>query len=152
MIRVRRRSAIFLFAGIVRVSAAFRFRDTASARRHLLYRAGHLVVVKIAVFHLCKADAVGGATCPSRSLRLIAGNTSASSALQFDPLSVIARVSALNLLAGSYDLLLSGTAGVRLGVRVNVEISRSHVSSTRKRDTLIYGAGDAGITLLREIR
>jgi FlaA1/EpsC-like NDP-sugar epimerase len=42
------------------------------------------------------------------------------------------------------------TAGARLGVRLVFEFSRSPALTARKR-ALIYGAGDAGIALLREI-
>ncbi|MCX6624721.1 MAG: nucleoside-diphosphate sugar epimerase/dehydratase, partial [Acidobacteria bacterium] len=42
------------------------------------------------------------------------------------------------------------TAGVRVAVRLVFEFSRFRNLGARKR-TLIYGAGDAGITLLREI-
>ena len=43
------------------------------------------------------------------------------------------------------------TAGTRLAVRVVSELSGAPNGHIRKR-TLIYGAGDAGVTLLREIR
>ena len=43
------------------------------------------------------------------------------------------------------------TAGIRIAVRALVEYSRLHHSHAMKR-TLIYGAGDAGVSLLREIR
>jgi len=43
------------------------------------------------------------------------------------------------------------TAGVRLAVRLAFELSRMPHRGAGKR-TLIYGAGDAGVTLLREIR
>jgi FlaA1/EpsC-like NDP-sugar epimerase len=43
------------------------------------------------------------------------------------------------------------TAGVRLVVRLAAEFSRLPAGSIKKR-TLIYGAGDAGVGLLREIR
>ena len=42
------------------------------------------------------------------------------------------------------------TAGARLAVRVAFETSRRPNRTENKR-TLIYGAGDAGVTLLREI-
>jgi FlaA1/EpsC-like NDP-sugar epimerase len=43
------------------------------------------------------------------------------------------------------------TAGMRLAVRLAADFSNIHRSAGKKR-TLIYGAGDAGVTLLREIR
>src|SRR6185295_7171659 len=52
------------------------------------------------------------------------------------------------------DLILSflGTAGVRVAFRAATEVrSHTHDGSNRK-NVLIYGAGDAGEILLRELR
>lgn len=49
-----------------------------------------------------------------------------------------------------FVLCLGITAGARLVVRLAVEFSRVSGGSIKKR-TLIYGAGDAGVSLLREI-
>jgi FlaA1/EpsC-like NDP-sugar epimerase len=49
-----------------------------------------------------------------------------------------------------FILCFGMTAGVRLAVRLAFEFSRLPNLTVRKR-TLIYGAGDAGVTLLREI-
>jgi FlaA1/EpsC-like NDP-sugar epimerase len=49
-----------------------------------------------------------------------------------------------------FMLCFGMTAGVRVAVRLAVEFSRLPNLTVRKR-TLIYGAGDAGVTLLREI-
>ena len=43
-------------------------------------------------------------------------------------------------------------AGVRLGARAAGEISRVVLPGAEQKTTLIYGAGDAGVSLLREIR
>ena len=43
------------------------------------------------------------------------------------------------------------TAAARLGVRLTFEFFRSLPNGAGKKRTLIYGAGDAGVTLLREI-
>jgi FlaA1/EpsC-like NDP-sugar epimerase len=52
------------------------------------------------------------------------------------------------------DLILSflGTAGLRVVVRMAAEAIHGGQGNTQEKRTLIYGAGDAGITLLREIR
>ena len=52
------------------------------------------------------------------------------------------------------DLILSllGTAGLRVVVRMVAEAIHGGQGNGQEKRTLIYGAGDAGITLLREIR
>jgi len=52
------------------------------------------------------------------------------------------------------DLILSllGTAGLRVVVRMISEAIQGGQGNGQEKRTLIYGAGDAGITLLREIR
>jgi FlaA1/EpsC-like NDP-sugar epimerase len=52
------------------------------------------------------------------------------------------------------DLILSilGTAGLRVVVRMVAEAIHGGQVNGQEKRTLIYGAGDAGITLLREIR
>ena len=52
------------------------------------------------------------------------------------------------------DLILSflGTAGVRVIFRAAAEASSSAQNSSIRKNALIYGAGDAGVTLLREIQ
>jgi FlaA1/EpsC-like NDP-sugar epimerase len=52
------------------------------------------------------------------------------------------------------DLILSllGTAGLRVAARMLAEAIHGGQGNGQEKRTLIYGAGDAGITLLREIR
>jgi FlaA1/EpsC-like NDP-sugar epimerase len=52
------------------------------------------------------------------------------------------------------DLILSlmGTAGLRVAARMVAEATHGAHGNAQQKRTLIYGAGDAGITLLREIR
>ncbi len=48
---------------------------------------------------------------------------------------------------------LSGTSGFRLAARITANVgSRARSDTGTEKRTFIYGAGDAGITLLREIR
>jgi FlaA1/EpsC-like NDP-sugar epimerase len=109
------------------------------------------VPVKILVFHFFKLDRGWWRYVSIRDLaRLAAANLSGSvfaSALllRFAPIGFPRSVYFLDFL-----LCFGMTAGVRLAVRLVSEFSRSRNLGARKR-TLIYGAGDAGITLLLEI-
>jgi len=49
-------------------------------------------------------------------------------------------------------LCLTGSAGLRVAVRAMAEAAQNGQTSAHQKRTLIYGAGDAGVTLLREIR
>jgi FlaA1/EpsC-like NDP-sugar epimerase len=51
-----------------------------------------------------------------------------------------------------FVLSLLGTSGLRIAVRMLAEATQRRRGSARQKRTLIYGAGDAGLTLLREIR
>ncbi len=49
-------------------------------------------------------------------------------------------------------ICITATAGTRVAVRLIAESAQNGHSTKPEKRTLIYGAGDAGITLLREIR
>jgi FlaA1/EpsC-like NDP-sugar epimerase len=107
---------------------------------------------KILVFHLLKLDRGWWRYVSIRDLgRLLAGNFAGSVlACLFlpgpAPTGFLCSVCLLDFL-----LCFGMTAGVRLTVRLVFEFSRLAHPGARKR-TLIYGAGDAGVTLLREIQ
>ena len=144
--------AIFLFAGISAFLLRFDFAIPASARRHLLFALVIWAVVKIVVFHLFALDRGWWRyTSVPDLLRLIAGNGVASTVASVVILFLSSPGFPRSICFLDLLLCLSMTAGIRLGVRVNFEISRSHSFTPRKR-TLIFGAGDAGLSLLREIR
>jgi len=44
------------------------------------------------------------------------------------------------------------TAGLRLAGKIATDLSRMYLSGKNEKRTLIYGAGDAGVSLLREVR
>jgi FlaA1/EpsC-like NDP-sugar epimerase len=52
------------------------------------------------------------------------------------------------------DLMICflGTAGIRMTVRMIAEATSLGLNSATEKQTLVYGAGDAGVTLLREIQ
>lgn len=144
--------AIFLFAGLSAFLLRFDCAIPSQFQRYLLSALITWALAKVTVFHLFSLDRGWWSyTSVQDILRLIAGNTVASAAASVAILLLAAPGFPRSIYFLDFLLCLSMTAGIRLSVRVIYEISRSHHSAARKR-TLIYGAGDAGVTLLREIR
>ena len=143
--------AIFLFAGVSAFLLRFDFAIPGPSKRHLLSALIIWAVVKAIVFHLFSLDRGWWRyTSVPDLLRLIAGNAVASSAASVAILLLAAPGFPRSIYFLDFLLCFSMTAGIRLAVRVNFEISRSHNFAPRKR-TLIYGAGYAGVALFREI-
>jgi FlaA1/EpsC-like NDP-sugar epimerase len=119
---------------------------------HLGYALSVWVVVKIIVFRLAKLDRGWWRLTSLHDLpRLAMGNllgslVGAFAILWLAPRGFPRSVYVLDLLV---CLLL--TAGVRLAVKMFFEASKFHASADAKR-TLVYGAGDAGLSLVAEIR
>ncbi|HEV3202549.1 MAG TPA: nucleoside-diphosphate sugar epimerase/dehydratase [Bryobacteraceae bacterium] len=144
--------AFFVFAAISALLLRFEFSIPSQYRAHLWFGLGLLVAAKILVFQLLGLYRGWWryVSVPDL-LRLGAGNLAGSA---------LACVSILLFVPAGFprscyilDFLICSilTAGVRLAVRVVFEVSRQPNGGIGRR-TLIYGAGDAGMTLLREIR
>ena len=144
--------ALFVLAGVFAVILRFDFTLPPQYRLYLLAELCALVPAKVLVFALFRMDrgwwryaSIGDVT------RLAAANVAGSALgsaalLRFGPNGFPRSVYFLDFL-----LCLGMTAGVRIAARLAFEFSRLPDLGSQKR-TLIYGAGEAGITLLREIR
>ena len=144
--------AIFLFAGVSAFLLRFDFAIPLPSRRHLLSALVIWAVLKVIVFLLFSLDRGWWRyTSVPDLIRLIAGNAVASTVASAVILMLAPAGFPRSIYFLDFLLCLSMTAGIRLAVRVNFEISRSHNFAPRKR-TLIYGAGYAGVALLRESR
>ena len=143
--------AIFLFAGVSAFLLRFDFAIPGAFRHYLLSALIIWVIVKVIVFHLSALDRGWWRyTSVSDLVRLIAGNIAGSIAASVAIMLLAAPGFPRSIYVLDFLLCLCMTAGIRLCVRVNFEISRSHSFVPRKR-TLIFGAGEAGVSLLREI-
>ena len=145
---------IFAFSAI----AAFLLRFdliVPSAFRHYLFCALPIwIVVKIAVFHAAKLDrGLWRYLTVADLLRIAIGNLIASVAsciliLFIAPPGFPRSIYLLDLM-----ICFLATSGLRLMLRMMLEVTSNTRSSCEvRKNMLIYGAGDAGITLLREIR
>jgi FlaA1/EpsC-like NDP-sugar epimerase len=144
---------IFALSGIAAVLLRFDFGLPATYLRHLAYALPIWIVVKIIVFRVAGLDR-GWWRYMSVSdlLRIVAANFAGS---------VISCIAILLIAPAGFprsiyplDLMICflGTSGVRMVVRMIAEAASHGSRGALERNTLIYGAGDAGITLLREIQ
>ena len=143
--------AIFVVAAVLAFLLRFDLSVPPRYGPHVLAGLCVWVPVRILVFHFFKLDRGWWRYVSIRDVaRLAAANLVGSFVgylllLWFAPTGFPRSVYFLDFL-----LCFGMTAGARLSVRLVFEFSRLPNLSVRKR-TLIYGAGDAGVTLLREI-
>jgi FlaA1/EpsC-like NDP-sugar epimerase len=144
--------AIFLFAGISAFLLRFDFTIPKEYHAHLWAGLCIWAIAKILVFQLLRLDRGWWRYVSVPDLLRVACANLAGSALGaagillFAPPGFPRSIYFVDFLVCSIT-----TAGVRLGVRIVSEFSRIVPRSEEKR-ALIYGAGDAGTSLLREIR
>jgi len=144
--------AIFLFAGLSAFLLRFDFAIRADYRPHLRIALIVWVLTKVPVFHWLGLDRGWWRyTSVPDLVRLAAANSIGSGLSWFGILLFGPPGFPRSLYLLDFLLCAMMTAGVRVGVRVAVEASRQ-TSRSASRRILIYGAGAAGVTLLREIR
>jgi FlaA1/EpsC-like NDP-sugar epimerase len=143
--------AIFLCAGTSAFLLRFDFAIPSRERYHLFVGLCAWAVAKVVVFYLLDLDRGWWryVSIPDL-LRLIAGNAAGSALACLWLLCFGTPNFPRSLYVVDFVLCFLLTAGVRIAVRMTFEFSRAQNSGVRKR-TLIYGAGGAGVSLLREI-
>lgn len=144
---------IFALSGVAAFLLRFDFGLPPAYFRHLAYAVPIWVVVKAVVFRVANLHRGWWRyVSVADLLRIVVGNLVGSA------LSCIA---ILFIAPGGFprsiyilDLMICflGTAGVRMIVRMTTEATAPRRNVAPEKNTLIYGAGDAGITLLREIQ
>ncbi len=145
-------SLLFLASGITAFLLRFDFAVPHGYVLRLRVALIIWLVTKVSVFALLGLSRGGWRYVSSHDLvRLALGNLLGSSA---------SAVGILYFTAGFprsiyvLDLILSFllTAGVRVATRVVADFSKLRENKKNEKRVLIYGAGDAGVSLLREIR
>jgi FlaA1/EpsC-like NDP-sugar epimerase len=145
--------ANFLIAGVLAFGLRFDFGLPQRHRQELIVALCVWVVVKIPVFYLLGLDRGWWRfTSVPDLLRLAAGNIIASTLSCLVLLLIGPANFPRSLYILDFAICLGMTAAVRLAVRVIFESFRGQHSGGATKRTLIYGAGEAGVTLLREIR
>lgn len=140
----------FVFGGISAFLLRFDFSIPSQYHAHLWLGLSFLVAAKILVFQALGLDRGWWRYVSVPDLLWLGLGNLAGSALACMAILIFAPGFPRSIYILDFLLCSILTAGVRLAVRVVFELSRQPNSGTRKR-TLIYGAGSAGMILLREI-
>ncbi|MBZ5604474.1 MAG: polysaccharide biosynthesis protein [Acidobacteriia bacterium] len=143
-----------LIAGALALAFALRF-DLAIPRVEI----GHLrravllaLIVKSAVFALARMDRGWWRYVGSTDLiRILAANVVASALFALTTIPLVLSGFPRSVWIVDFLLCFLGTAGMRFAVRIFYETLKRE-SAHRVKGLLVYGAGDAGTTLVREIR
>jgi FlaA1/EpsC-like NDP-sugar epimerase len=145
---------LFALSGVAAFLLRFDFSLPLVFRRYLFYALPIWILVKIIVFHAAKLDrGLWRYVSLADLVRVAFGNLTASAISTI--LILLITPSGFPRSIYFLDLMVCflATSGLRVIVRMTVEATSS-LQSRRivERRTLIYGAGSAGITLLKEIR
>lgn len=145
---------MFAFSAVVAFLLRFDLSLPLADRHYLVYALPIWIVVKIVAFHAAKLDrGLWRYVSTADIIRVAMGNVTASAVSCL----LISLIGPSGFPRSIYvlDLMVCflATCGLRIIVRTTVEAT----ASLRGRDdvgksALIYGAGEAGFTLLREIR
>ena len=145
---------LFAISGVVAFLLRFDLSLPSAYRIYLAYALPIWILVKIAVFHVAKLDRGLWRYLSVGDLSRIAYGNLTASVMSYILIKVIApRGFPRSIYLLDLMICFLATSGLRLILRLMLEVT-SNVRSTKgvEKSTLIYGAGDAGITLLREIR
>lgn len=146
-------TCIFVFSGLAAFLLRFDFSLPPAYLSHLAYALPVWIVVKSIAFRAANLDRCGYRYVSISDLyRLVCAN-SAGSAIGC---AVIIGVAPAGFPRSIYliDLILSllSTAGLRVAIRTVAETMQRGQCGVPGKRALIYGAGNAGILLLKEIR
>ena len=144
---------IFAFSGVAAFLLRFDLSIPRQCLRYLLIAVPVWVVVKGIAFHVTKLNRRGYTYVSVTDVyRLTLANAVGS----LVSCGIILLVAPAGFPRAIYliDLALSmlATAGIPISAQMIVEAIQRSQSTLHEKRTIIYGAGDAGITLLREIR
>ena len=145
---------IFALSGVAAFLLRFDFSLPAAYLHHLAYALPIWIGVKLVVFRVAGLDRGWWRYVSVTDLQRIAVGNFAGSVLSCIAILFIAPAGFPRSIY-VLDLMICflATSGIRLTVRMMAEAaSYARNSVAEEKRTLIYGAGEAGITLLREIR
>jgi FlaA1/EpsC-like NDP-sugar epimerase len=144
---------MFALSGVAAFQLRFDFSLPQFYLRDLTYAVAVWIAVKSVAFHFANLDKRGFRYVSiADAYRLLCANLAGSAASFFLLLFVAPGGIPRSIYLIDLIFCTLGTAGVRVAVRLIRESVQGAQGSVPEKRTFIYGAGDAGITLLREIR
>lgn len=145
---------MFAFSGVAAFLLRFDFSLVPTCLPLLAYALPIWILVKIVVFRLAKLDRGSWRHVSlAEIIRVGFGNVTASAVSCLLILVVAPRGFPRSIFIIDLMICFLATSGLRLSIRMILEtIANEGRSRSEEKNTFIYGAGDAGITLLREIR
>jgi FlaA1/EpsC-like NDP-sugar epimerase len=144
---------MFVLAGVAAFMLRFEFRLPPVAMRQMSEALLIWVAVKSITFQFAKLNRRGlRYVSISDVYRLLIANVAGSSVSCLLILMMAPSAFPRSIYLSDLIISLLSTAGLRVMVRLFVEATQNSPSSIPEKRTLIYGAGDAGNILLREIR
>lgn len=147
-------AGIFAFSGVAAFLLRFDLiRLPSDQIGHLVYGVSIWVVVKTVVFRLCCLDRGWWRFVSIRDLfRIAAGNALASAGSTVVILLVAPSGFPRSIYVLDFLICFLATAGIRVLTRILVESAALNGRNGFGKRVLIYGAGTAGLMLLRELR
>lgn len=146
-------TVVFALSGIGAFLLRFDFGLPPNYAGHLAYALTIWVGVKIVIFRVAKLDRGWWRyVSVTDLLRLVIGNFAASALSCILILCVAPPGFPRSIYLLDLMICFLGTAGLRVIVRMMAEATANGRGGIAERNALIYGAGEAGVALLREIR
>ena len=144
---------MFAFAGVAAFMLRFDFRLPPLALIEMGYAVSVWVVIKSLAFQFASLNRRGlRYVSIVDAYSLLIANMAGSAVSCVIIFTIAPPPVPRSIYVSDFILSLLGTSGLRVAVRMAIEIMRSSAAHGTEKRTIIYGAGDAGNTLLREIR
>jgi FlaA1/EpsC-like NDP-sugar epimerase len=145
--------AVFALSAVLAFLLRFDFGLPPAYLKYLAYALPIWVVVKAVVFRVAGLDRGWWRyVSVTDLLRIVAGNLTGSALSCIAIFLIAPRGFPRSIYLLDLMICFLGTAGVRMIVRMMAEATSHGHNGAPEKNTLIYGAGEAGVTLLREIQ
>ena len=144
---------VFVLSGLVAFLLRFDLNSLSVYVRYLIYAIPIWIVVKTITFHVANLNRPGMRYVSIADVyRLVVANLAGSAVSCLLIVSLGPPGFPRSVYFNDFILSFLGTAGLRVIVRMIAEAMRAGSNGAVQKRIFIYGAGDAGLLLLKEIR